>query len=115
MAANDCALLSFIPVGGKRTTEWRRIDSALPLSFVCGRSGEDLRTIQLKMPYQSEDWCVMHGFQFLNEVNDDGAFDLSNWDKDDKSISYFIPMIIEDQNELNIFCLHPIPTAYSPV
>ena len=47
-----------------------------------------LRIMQLKMPYQSDD-CVIHGFEFLNEVNNDGKFDLSNWDNDDKSITYF--------------------------
>ncbi len=59
------------------------------------------------MPYQSED-CLIHGFEFLNEINDNNAFDLSHWDNDDKSITYFIPTI-EDENELFIFLSHPIP------
>jgi hypothetical protein len=57
--------------------------------------------------YQSED-CVMHGFKFLNEVNKNDAFELSHWNNDDKLITYFIPMI-EDENELNIFLLAPYP------
>ena len=61
--------------------------------------------MQLKMPYQFED-CVIHGFKFSNEVNNDDDFNLSNWDKGDKSVTYFIPMI-EDQNKLNIFSLAP--------
>ena len=57
--------------------------------------------MQLTMPYQSED-CVIHGFKFLNEINDNDALNLLHWVSDDKSITYFIPTI-EDENELNFF------------
>ena len=63
--------------------------------------------MQLKMPYQSEDF-VIHGFEFLNEINNDDAFDLSHWDNNEESITYFIPMI-DDENELNLFLSHHIP------
>ena len=59
------------------------------------------------MPYQSEN-CVIHGLEFSNEAYDDDAFDLSHWDNDNESITYFIPMI-EDENELNIFLIAPYP------
>ena len=59
------------------------------------------------MPYQSVN-CVIHVFEFLNQVNDEDEFVLSNWDNDDKLITYFIPTI-EDQNDLNIFMLAPYP------
>ena len=63
--------------------------------------------MQLKMPCQFED-CVIHGFERLNEVNGNNAFDLSHWDNDNELITYLIPTI-EDQNKLNILCSHPIP------
>ncbi len=65
--------------------------------------------MQLTMPYQSED-CVIHGFKFLNEINNTDAFDLLHWDSNGDLITYFIPTI-EDENELNIFLIAP----YCPI
>ncbi len=54
-----------------------------------------------KMPYQSKN-CVIHGYEFTDDYNEDDAFDFSHWDNDDDSINYFIPMI-EDENESIFF------------
>ena len=52
--------------------------------------------MQLKLPYQSKN-CVIHGFEFLNEIKDKDAFDLSHWDSNDEPFTYFIPMIEDEK------------------
>ena len=49
------------------------------------------------MLYQTED-CVIHEFEISSEINDDNAIDLSHWNNDDKSITYFIPTIEDEMN-----------------